>query len=130
MSLDWLHITSSHLLSNDTWCAYTGIVIAVLLWSFDKPTSSRGKHIFLPLWMAFVFINTIAGLCFFLNRISLGKYLLVFDLGSLLVGLVFICIIYIITHVRILRESRIGRGIGRIMREGNIHDNIWKEDYF
>ncbi|HPG41860.1 MAG TPA: hypothetical protein PLP19_21585 [bacterium] len=120
IQLDPIITTPIHLLSNDAWCDFTAVIIALLLWAFDKPTSQRGRHCLFPIWLILIIFTSIGALCLFFNQLFIGKLFIIIELIMLLFITSGVLFVYIITHI-----------FGfRLLREGNIHEGIGPGNYF
>ena len=115
-----LSITPVTAISNDAWCSFSAIAIAFLLWSFDKPTTPRGRHRLFPVWLVLIALTSFGSLCFYVNLIPIGKLIVLFEIVFLLFVSVLLFFVFFIAHLFDIE----------LFREGDIHKGIKTGDYF
>ena len=111
-----LQSTPDTVLSNDAWFGFLAVTIALLCWSFEKPETAKGKHLILPLECISLTISGLGALCFFLNHLRFGKFIVLIECFLLFLLPIGVFILFLLSHIfdfSVIRQGRIHEGIGQ-----------------
>ena len=113
--------TPSDILSNDAWFQFTAVIVAILLFSLERPKTLLGKRLLLPLWCIALSVAGFGSLMFLVNRwYNVGRWIVFFEAVALVLVPPLILVAQLLMQWSGLRR----------LRQGNIHDGIDARDYF
>ena len=91
-----INFTPDRILSNDAWLMFNSIIFAVLCFSYRIKEVIKDKILGF-IWFGIFLCILVSSLCFFLNKVYLGKIITtVITIICLLLSIIFFILIYLV----------------------------------